>query len=131
MPKRQFCQSFHRGERAARRPSRGIYGTASSAVTATATTGTIFFFQITAYNTPTGYTATGLPAGLSLNTTSGLISGIPTITGTFSIALGATNAGGTGTATFSLTVAQSVPAVTRRAFEGVNDDLALPVFWTA
>jgi hypothetical protein len=76
----------------------------TSANTATGTVGTAFTYQITATNSPTSYNATGLPAGLSINTTSGQISGTPTAAGTSSVSLSATNAGGTGTRTLTLTV---------------------------
>jgi len=64
---------------------------------ASATVGTPFTFQILANNVPTSYGATGLPAGLSVNPTTGLISGTPTASGSFTVALSATNALGTGT----------------------------------
>ena len=40
------------------------------------------------------YVATGLPSGLSIDTTSGLISGTPLASGTFSVVVGAKNAAG-------------------------------------
>ncbi|MFM8336025.1 MAG: putative Ig domain-containing protein, partial [Opitutaceae bacterium] len=43
----------------------------SSATTASATVGAAFSYTITATNTPSSFAATGLPAGLSLNTTTG------------------------------------------------------------
>src|SRR5207245_2339105 len=55
-------------------------------------------------NSPTSYNATGLPSGLTVNTTSGLISGTPTVAATSNITLSATNAGGTGTKTLTLTI---------------------------
>ncbi len=85
--------------------------TITSATTAGGTIGQPFSYQIVASGTPTSYGATGLPAGLSVDMTSGLIAGTPTAAGTFVINLGATNAGGTGTATLTLTLSD-LPAVT-------------------
>ena len=76
----------------------------NSAKTATGMVGNPFSYQIKASHTPTSYKATNLPAGLSVNTTSGLISGTPTAARTTKVSLSATNAKGTGTATLSLTI---------------------------
>ena len=45
--------------------------------------GSSFSYQITANNNPTSYSSTGLPAGLQLDSTSGVITGIPTLSGTY------------------------------------------------
>ena len=66
----------------------------TSATTASGTVGSAFSYQITATNTPTSYGATGLPAGLSVNTATGLISGTPTAAGTSTVTLSATNSAG-------------------------------------
>ncbi len=50
------------------------------------------------------YSATGLPAGMILNTNSGLINGTPTVAGNFQVALTATNSAGTTPATLNLTI---------------------------
>ena len=85
----------------------------TSATTASGTAYSPFSYQITADNKPTYFSASGLPEGLSINNTSGLISGTPTIAGTFSIMLTASNGSGDGTKTLSLTVApQPAPAIT-------------------
>jgi len=76
----------------------------TSATTASGTVGSAFSYQITASNTPTSYGATGLPAGLSVKGTSGLISGTPTAAGTSTVTLSATNSGGTGSASLTLTI---------------------------
>ena len=71
------------------------------------TIGTAYNYQVTASNTPTGYAvSTGtLPAGLTLNTTSGLISGTPTAAGTSTFGVTATNGSGTSPAvSFSITI---------------------------
>ena len=77
----------------------------TSAPTASAQVGQPFNYQIMASNSPTSYSASGLPAGLSVNATTGLISGVPTQSGTFSVALTATNSTGGGQATLTLMVA--------------------------
>jgi hypothetical protein len=74
--------------------------------------GDAFTYQIAASNNATSYTASGLPAGLTLNATSGLISGTPTAVGNSTIILGATNAGGTGSANLALQVLPPPPAIT-------------------
>ena len=50
------------------------------------------------------FTATGLPQGLSINTTTGLISGIPTTVGTYTVTLFASSATGTEIQTLTLTI---------------------------
>jgi hypothetical protein len=66
--------------------------------------GSPFTYQITATNSPTSYGATGLPSGLTVNTTTGLISGTPTAGGTSTVTLSASNGTGTGDATLTLTI---------------------------
>lgn len=83
----------------------------ASSATATATVGSAFSYTITANNSPTSYGATGLPAGLSVNPASGVISGTPTTDGSFTVNLSASNAGGTGTRTLTLTI-NATPAIT-------------------
>ncbi len=84
----------------------------TSTTTASGTVGTAFSYQITATNSPTSYGATGLPAGLSVNTSSGLISGTPTGAGTSTVTLSATNGSGTGHATLTLTITAAAPVIT-------------------
>ena len=85
----------------------------TSASTASGAVGAAFSYQITASNSPTSYGVTGtLPAGLSLNASTGEISGTPSATGTSSVTIGATNAGGTATAALSITIAQPAPVIT-------------------
>ncbi|RYD47429.1 MAG: hypothetical protein EOP85_05485, partial [Verrucomicrobiaceae bacterium] len=57
------------------------------------TKGLPFSYQIVASGNPTAYASTGLPAGLTVNTTTGLITGTPTVGGTFNVQLQATRSG--------------------------------------
>lgn len=73
--------------------------------TASATLGSPFSYQITATNGPTSFSASPLPAGLSLNTSSGVIAGTPTMAGLTNVSIGASNNSGTpGTGTVAITV---------------------------
>jgi PKD repeat protein len=83
----------------------------TSSTTAPATAGTPFVtYVIAATGLPTSFTATGLPAGLALNSVTGAITGTPTTAGTSVATISATNALGTGTATLTITVAAAVAA---------------------
>lgn len=61
-------------------------------------------YLITAYNSPTSFTATGLPLGLAINQSSGLISGSTSLPGEYSITISATNVIGTSIETLNLSV---------------------------
>ena len=92
----------------------------TSAASASGGGGQAFNFQVTASNLAASFAATGLPAGLSINTTSGLISGTPSATGTFNVALSATNTAGTGNQTLVLTIALLAPVITSSASANVT-----------
>jgi hypothetical protein len=77
----------------------------TSATTAQGTFGQTFSYQITATNSPTSYGASPLPTGVSVNTSTGLISGTPSTAGTYTVTVSATNTSGTGTATLTINVA--------------------------
>jgi malectin (di-glucose binding ER protein)/putative Ig domain-containing protein/glycosyl hydrolase family 64 (putative beta-1,3-glucanase) len=75
----------------------------------TSTAGTAASLQIAASDSASGqtltYTATGLPAGLSVNSTTGLITGTPTTAGTSTVDVTATDTtGATGSASFTWTI---------------------------
>jgi hypothetical protein len=75
--------------------------------TRTGPTGTATTLQMSASGGTAPYTwvATGLPTGLSIDTSSGLISGTPTATGTFTVTVTAKDAAAaTGATTFTWTI---------------------------
>jgi hypothetical protein len=61
-------------------------------------------YTIAATNWPTSYSAVGLPPGLSLNPSTGSISGTPESAGIYPVMISATNPAGTGSATLVLIV---------------------------
>ena len=71
---------------------------------ASGTVGTAFSFTPSAAGTISSWSATGLPAGLSINVTSGLISGTPTTAGSFSPSITATNSAGSDTESVAFTI---------------------------
>ncbi|MFF0269960.1 putative Ig domain-containing protein [Kribbella sp. NPDC004536] len=76
----------------------------SSPATALASFGVPFRYTIAASNNPYIFGATGLPPGLSFDTATGVLAGLPTASGTYAVTIAATNAAGSGTATLTLTV---------------------------
>ncbi len=83
----------------------------NSSLSDNATCNTAYSYFITASNSPTSYNASGLPSGLSINTSTGEISGTPSVTGTFNINISATNGAGTDNETLVLNIASSTPTV--------------------
>jgi Putative Ig domain len=78
----------------------------------TGTVGTAASLQINATDSASGqtltYSATGLPAGLSINSSTGLISGTPTTAGTSSVTVTAKDTtGASGSASFTWTISSS------------------------
>lgn len=84
----------------------------TSALETSGSRGSSFSYQITATNDPTSFSASGLPSGLSFNTSSGLISGTPEADGSFNVQIRATNSTGSDQATLVITVAVGVPEIT-------------------
>jgi hypothetical protein len=81
----------------------------TSALGATGSLSTSFNYQITASNNPTSFFAIGLPLGLSFDPASGRIFGIPATIGNFAVTLRASNNGGTGSASLTLSVGPEPP----------------------
>ncbi|HTN19723.1 MAG TPA: LamG-like jellyroll fold domain-containing protein [Pelobium sp.] len=104
----------------------------SSATTATATIGSPFSYNIIASANPTSYSASGLPAGLSINTATGLISGTATELGQNEVTIAATNSSGTATATLILNVIDSqAPAAPTSALASIVNTTQIKLSWTA
>jgi hypothetical protein len=74
----------------------------TSSVTADGQVNAPFNFTVQAMSVATSFGATGLPAGLALNSLTGAITGTPTNSGTFNITITASNS--TGSVTNALTI---------------------------
>jgi hypothetical protein len=86
----------------------------TSPKSANGTVGKPFSYKITATNNPTSFGATGLPAGLTLSSSTGQISGSPKTAGNVQITVSATNAAGKGTLVVKLTVSKPAPPPTTK-----------------
>lgn len=91
--------------------------TVDSAATSSGVEGTAYTFTVTVDTDlsigPYTFHATGLPAGLSINASTGVISGTPTGHGVASVSIWATNDNGESVAQgHTLTVTQPVPVIT-------------------
>ena len=82
-----------------------------------------FSFTVVGANSATRYTAAPLPPGLNFNPTNGLISGTPTLAGTFQVMLTATNAVGAAGSALAITIFDTGSSVIREVWTnapGVN-----------
>ena len=84
----------------------------TSSLTASGTYNSAFSYTITATNTPTNFNATSLPAGLSINTSTGVISGTAGAAGTFTVPISASNVAGTDNKNLVITIAKAAATVT-------------------
>jgi hypothetical protein len=85
-----------------------------------AVAGVAFAYTILATNTPTSYSATGLPAGLTLNTSTGAITGTVAASGTAVATITATNASGSGKSPLTITTTASAVAPTITSAATIN-----------
>lgn len=76
----------------------------TSSLSASATLGTVFNYNITATGVPSSFSASGLPKGLLLDAATGLITGAPDTTGVFPVLLRANNSSGAGNAVLVIRV---------------------------
>jgi len=98
----------------------------TSSGSASGSTGSAFSYTITASNTPTSFGATGLPAGLSVNTATGAITGTPSAAGTSSVTISATNACGTGTKALTITISTPCPYTNVTSTSPANGLVGVP-----
>lgn len=104
----------------------------TSATTDTAIVGNAFNYQIVANGSPTSYNASGLPAGLSLDATTGIISGTPTALGMSEVTIYATNTNGTGQATLMVNVINNqAPSAPAKLSAGVVNTSQIRLSWLA
>jgi hypothetical protein len=82
----------------------------SSASTASATVGQNFSYQIASSNSPTSYSLTSSTSGLSVNATTGLVTGSFATAGAYTFTVSASNASGTGSQQVTVTVAGATTA---------------------
>jgi hypothetical protein len=83
----------------------GDLSSLTSSTNLSATSGQTVSFTLSANNSPTSFNVTGLPAGLSANATTGVISGSVAAAGSYSISVSVNNALGTGpSSSIALTV---------------------------
>nr|WP_246418140.1 putative Ig domain-containing protein [Haloferula luteola] len=73
---------------------------------------TPFHHRISSRNSPTSFSATGLPTGLSIHPVSGLISGSPANSGAFPVTVTASNAAGSTQRTYEIIVNPPLPLIT-------------------
>lgn len=78
-----------------------------------------YSLQLTASHHPTQFSAAGLPPGLKLNTTTGLISGRPSAAGSFRVRASAANAAGAAPRSEQILVVQPFPTAALGTYEGV------------
>ncbi|MGH7971775.1 MAG: PA14 domain-containing protein, partial [Limisphaerales bacterium] len=91
----------------------------TSPQSAVAFLGQPFSFTVTGANGANAFTASGLPPGLNFNGASGVISGVPTISGDYQVALTASNPIGLGAGVLDLLVIDTGSSVTREVWLGV------------
>jgi endonuclease G len=77
-----------------------------------ATVDQFYTYSIQANNNPTSFSASNLPAGVTINNSTGILSGIPTAsTSLVTIPISASNAGGTGNASLLLKIGKGLQSI--------------------
>jgi len=99
----------------------------TSPLTAAGVFNQAFNYTITATNSPDDFDAMNLPANLTTDHPTGLISGLPQVTGVFPVDIAASNAAGTGLAILNLTIAKAAATITLGDLSQVYDSTAKSV----
>ena len=102
----------------------------TSSANSTAVPGSAYAYQISASNNPAGYGASGLPEGLVVNPSSGLISGKLSNPGTYSMGIAAFNASGAGTSTLTITALPQMPLLSVSLLVGEQVLVSWPASFT-
>lgn len=104
----------------------------SSILQATGAAGSPFSYAVSASNAPAAFRAADLPAGLVIDSLSGIISGIPLAAGSTAVRLAAGNNTGTGTAVLVIDISGSnVPSAPAGLTALVNNNTSIAVSWPA
>jgi uncharacterized protein (DUF1800 family) len=88
-------------------------------LSAVAFLGQPFSFTVTGANTPLGFTANGLPPGLSLNPATGIISGVPTLAGDFQATLTTSNLLGAGASVLDILVLNTGSSIVQEIWTNI------------
>ena len=96
----------------------------NSPLTAAGKQGAAFTYTITGQHNPLSFTADGLPAGLQVNPTNGVISGTPLENGTFNVTLGTANLCAAAETNLTLAVNSALPVITSALTASGNEQAA-------
>jgi uncharacterized protein (DUF1800 family) len=94
-------------------------GVVTSPLTAVGFLGQSFSYTVTAANSATNYSASGVPPGLSFNSTNGVISGIPIVAGDYQVTLTVSNSVGLGASEVDIHIFDTGSSVVRELWTGV------------
>ncbi|MBL9114558.1 MAG: M6 family metalloprotease domain-containing protein [Verrucomicrobiaceae bacterium] len=81
-------------------------------------------YQVIATASPTSYSASGIPTGMTFSTSTGLLSGVPTASGIFNVQFTASNGSGSGNKTVVITVYEPLTAF----FDGFDPAMDTPLW---
>ncbi len=91
----------------------------TSSLSAVAFLGQPFSYTVTGANTPRGFTANGLPPGLAFNVTNGVIAGVPTVAGNYSVIVTSSNVVGVGASVVDILVFSTGSSVVQEIWTNI------------